>query len=409
MNIDALIQKNVHLPAPQSVEIGDEVNIDRIASDGVIIHAGCKLFGAKTLICPGAEIGHEAPVTLKNCFVGPNVRLKGGYFENAVFLEGAEAGSGAHVRAGTIFEEFSSIAHTVGLKQTILFPFVTLGSLINFCDCFMAGGTSRNNHSEVGSSYIHFNYTPNQDKATASLMGDVPNGVMLNQNPIFLGGQGGLVGPCRIAYGTVIAAGSVYRKDQPKPDRLVFEGGGRGGSVPYVTGIYRNVKRQAHNNIIYMANLVALMAWYTHVRGQFVGERFPQALYDGLKDTLRQAIDERIKRFIAFCEKLNESKARYLKQMGDHASAKLIQQKDELVGNGYQAGDLIGSCLDRMDAYGDRQFSACIQKKVGRVGSTYIDVIQSLNVDEALQGSAWLQQIVDQVTENLLDLFPAIQ
>jgi bifunctional UDP-N-acetylglucosamine pyrophosphorylase/glucosamine-1-phosphate N-acetyltransferase len=93
----------------------------------------------------------------------------------------------------------------------------------------MAGGTSRKNHSEVGSSYIHFNYTPNQDKATASLIGDVPKGVMLNQNPIFLGGQGGLVGPCRIAYGTVIAAGSVYRKDQLTPDRLVFDGRGRGG------------------------------------------------------------------------------------------------------------------------------------------------------------------------------------
>jgi UDP-N-acetylglucosamine/UDP-N-acetylgalactosamine diphosphorylase len=52
------------------------------------------------------------------------------------------------------------------LKQTILFPFVTLGSLINFCDIFMSGGSDRKNHSEVGSSYIHFNYTPNQDKAT---------------------------------------------------------------------------------------------------------------------------------------------------------------------------------------------------------------------------------------------------
>jgi hypothetical protein len=47
----------------------------------------------RTLICPGAELGHEAPVTLKDSFVGPNVKLKGGFFENAVFLEGAEAGS----------------------------------------------------------------------------------------------------------------------------------------------------------------------------------------------------------------------------------------------------------------------------------------------------------------------------
>jgi bifunctional UDP-N-acetylglucosamine pyrophosphorylase / glucosamine-1-phosphate N-acetyltransferase len=224
------IKKVDDLLKHQDITIGEEVVRNRL-SDGATIHPGCKLFGSQTLICQGAELGFEAPVTLKDCFVGPGVKLKGGFFENAVFLEGAEAGSGAHVRSGTILEEQASIAHTVGLKQTILFPFVTLGSLINFCDCFMAGGTSRKNHSEVGSSYIHFNFTPNQDKATASLIGDVPQGVMLNQKPIFLGGQGGLVGPCRIEYGTVIAAGSIYRKDQLKPDRLVFEGGGRGGSV----------------------------------------------------------------------------------------------------------------------------------------------------------------------------------
>jgi bifunctional UDP-N-acetylglucosamine pyrophosphorylase/glucosamine-1-phosphate N-acetyltransferase len=375
----------------------------------VIIHAGCKLFGAKTLICPGAEIGHEAPVTLKNCFVGPNVRLKGGYFENAVFLEGAEAGSGAHVRAGTIFEEFSSIAHTVGLKQTILFPFVTLGSLINFCDCFMAGGTSRKNHSEVGSSYIHFNYTPNQDKATASLMGDVPNGVMLNQNPIFLGGQGGLVGPCRIAYGTVIAAGSVYRKDQPKPDRLVFEGGGRGGVFPMSPTYYRNVKRQAHNNIIYMANLVALMAWYTHVRGQFVGERFPQALYDGLKDTLRQAIDERIKRFIAFCEKLQHSRKLYQQQMGDSASGKLVHQKEELFVNRNLVAERIGENLEQIETFANPQFLSLIEKKIDVGGPVYINVIKGLDDAEARHGTQWLQQIVDRMVEQMLDLFPSLR
>lgn len=78
----------------------------------------------------------------------------------------------------------------MGLKQTILFPFVTLGSLINFCDVFMAGGTSRRDHSEVGSSYIHFNYTPRGDKATPSLVGDVPRGVMLNKEPFFSGDRG---------------------------------------------------------------------------------------------------------------------------------------------------------------------------------------------------------------------------
>lgn len=407
--IDALIKKGVYLPAPESVEIGDTVDPDRISSNGVVIHAGCRLSGSKTLICDDAELGSEAPVTVKDCFIGPHVKLKGGYFENAVFLEGAEAGSGAHVRSGTIFEEQASIAHTVGLKQTILFPFVTLGSLINFCDCFMAGGTSRHNHSEVGSSYIHFNYTPNQDKATPSLIGEVPNGVMLNQHPIFLGGQGGLVGPSRIAYGTVIAAGSVYRKDQLKPDRLVFEGGGRGGSVPYSTGIYRTVKRQAVNNIIYMANLVALMAWYTHVRRQFVGERFPEALYRGLVDTLRIAVLERSKRFIDFCERMKRSKERYLQHMGDSAAASLVRQKDNLYNHRNRAGELIAAYGDGVDQFNNSAFTGLIDEKIRQAGPNYIDVIQGLSQEERKCGTDWLQQVVDAVMERMLDFFPTIR
>jgi UDP-N-acetylglucosamine/UDP-N-acetylgalactosamine diphosphorylase len=85
-------------------------------------------------------------------------------------------GLGGHVREACLLEEQANGAHCVGLKHTILFPFVTLGSLINFCDCLMAGGTSRKDHSEVGSSYIHFNFTPEGDKTTASLIGDVPRG-----------------------------------------------------------------------------------------------------------------------------------------------------------------------------------------------------------------------------------------
>ena len=125
------------------------------------------------------------------------------------------------MREGCLLEEEAGGAHCVGLKQTILFPFVTLGSLINFCDCLMAGGTSRQDHSEVGSSYIHFNYTPDGDKTTASLFGDVPRGVMLDQPPIFLGGQGGAVGPVRVGFGTVVTAGSVLRGDVLEDGKLV--------------------------------------------------------------------------------------------------------------------------------------------------------------------------------------------
>ena len=281
-NREILLNKGVIIPAPESVHIGEDVDLDRISGQGVVIYPGCRIDGKSTLIMDGVHVGKEAPVTVEDCQLGPGVQLKGGYFKSSVFLENASAGSGSHVREGTIFEEQASIAHTVGLKQTILFPFVTLGSLINFCDSLMAGGTSRKDHSEVGSPYIHFNFTPNQDKATPSMMGDVPHGVMLDQPPIFLGGQGGLVGPCRIAFGTTIAAGSIYRKDELRPGRLLIETVGRGGSVPFVTGFYRVVKRTFINNILYIGNLFALRQWYYHVRPLFISAIFSQPLLVGL-------------------------------------------------------------------------------------------------------------------------------
>src|SRR5436190_735996 len=103
--------------------------------------------------------------------------------------------------------------------------FVTLGSLINFCDLLMAGGTSREDHSEVGSGFIHFNFTPwgrRGDKATPSLVGDVVRGVFLRHPRIFIGGAGGMVGPRAVGYGSVTAAGQVVRRDVA-PGRLIAQ------------------------------------------------------------------------------------------------------------------------------------------------------------------------------------------
>ncbi len=128
--VTRLLKKGVKIPNPESVEIGREVDPERISGDQVIIHSGCKIFGKNTLILAGTRLGYEGPVTVNDCQIGPDVQLKGGFFEEAVFLGKNQMGLGAHVRAGTILEEQANVAHTVALKQTILFPFVTLGSLI---------------------------------------------------------------------------------------------------------------------------------------------------------------------------------------------------------------------------------------------------------------------------------------
>ena len=378
MNTEELSAAGVDIICPESVHIDASVKPDRIARRDVRIHPGCRLSGETTFVAAGVRIGTEGPATVVNSWIGPGVELKSGYFENAVFREGAMLGFGAHVRGGTIDEEYASTAHCVGLKQTILFPFVTLGSLINFCDGLMAGGTSRENHSEVGSSFIHFNYTPNQDKATASLIGDVPHGVMLNQRPIFLGGQGGLVGPARIAYGTVSAAGTIIRKDQIKPDHLVFGGASKGGSIAWKPGGVGGARRIIRNNLCYLGNLFALRAWYVQVRRRFVSAHFPEELLAGLVRTLDRGLDERIKRLRQYIQRLNKPEI-----IGPWENCEASLQDFDLE-RGHN--DLRDDFLEKVEA--------------ARVpGRSYVDTIKAFTPRTAASGTRWLASIVDEITD----------
>jgi UDP-N-acetylglucosamine/UDP-N-acetylgalactosamine diphosphorylase len=391
------------------VQIGDEVALDRIAGDGVVVYAGCRIFGEKTLIMPGVKLGHEGPVTVEDCQIGPNVELKGGFFRRSAFLEKANMCSGAHVRDGCILEEEANGAHTVGLKQTILFPFVTLGSLINFCDCVMAGGTSRKNHSEVGSSYIHFNYTANQDKATPSLIGDVPRGVMLNQPAIFLGGQGGLVGPVRIEYGTVIAAGVVYRKDVLEGGKLLLAHSPIDRDPNYYPGLYWYVKEPVFNNTNYIANLIALKRWYVEVRSQFFqGDVMSQLLYEGVIDKLNMAVKERIDRFKALAQKMPESVKQYRAIMKNEASQILLKQEQELFERWQEIEDVFHVNQDNSGDLAMRDpFLEELSRHITKSGSGYVAVIQGLDVSWSAKGTTWLQGIVDEINQQVLQRMPS--
>ena len=407
--VQRLFEKGVNIPKHASIFIDEDVDLSRISGEGVTIHDGCRIRGASTLICKGAILGEEGPVTIENCQVGPEVTLKGGYFRQSVFLKKASMGSCAQVREGTILEEGASGAHSVGFKQTILFPFVTVGSLINFCDCLMAGGSGKRHHSEVGSAYIHFNFTPNQDKATASLIGDVPHGVMLDQPPIFLGGQGGLVGPSRLAYGTVIAAGCIYRKDELRPGRLISDGGGLSANVPHTAGFYRSIKRIVKNNIIYIANLVALQHWYNHVRAQFLSEDFPEPLLKGLQEKAEMAFFERVERMRKLAEKMPESARIYRGLLGEKASESLMYQKAEF----HKKWPEVEAALLARAGEGELEiirdtFQAAIQKQISTTGKEYQNVINHLSIMDRALGSRWLQGIVDEVSQRVYDLLPSL-
>ncbi len=464
-NISVLLDKGVSMPLPESVFIAEDVDLARISGSGVTLYPGTRIMGKDTLIMAGAQLGFEAPVTLENVFVGPDTQLKGGFFQHCVFVGKNSFGSGAHVRGGTILEEEASAAHTVGLKQTILFPFVTLGSLINFCDCFMAGGTSRKDHSEVGSSYIHFNYTPNQDKATPSMMGNVHEGVMLNRRPIFLGGQGGLVGPCQLPFGTVTAAGTIWRKDVKEAGRLLVGGGKREISIPMRPGHYMGAKRIFTNNVRYIAALMALGEWYRHIRSLFFTTEMEKALLTGMLSTLQSGIDERLKRLDDFVMRLDRSLSVplssqpkrdevsgspiRLKKNGDEKEEKKSVNKhgwspitpdhennvsistvkntvERTIINGwpdFQAWlNRLNGCERLTDAIMDEMatspdsfssdllslpgmrdlFVIAVQKGMEKQGRNYVQVIQSLAASDADMGTQWLKGIQDAIEGNVI-------
>ena len=393
--VHALLERGVVVHRPEAVEIAPEVRPERLAP-GVVLHTGCKLAGAATSIGPGCVLGAETPMTVVNCQLGCGVALKGGYAEGATFLDGANVGSGAHIRPGTLLEEEANGAHTVGLKQTILLPFVTLGSLINACDLLMAGGSDRKNHSEVGSSYVHFNYTPHQDKATASLLGDVPRGVLLDQPAIFLGGQGGLVGPSRIGFGCVIPAGLVWRGDAPADGQLLVpeqKPAGRTGA--FQCGAYKSVARIVRNNLLYIGNLRALEQWYRHARRPFMNrDEWSLGCFEGALMRLRECLEERRKRLGELAGRMPRS-LELARQAGSSAASWIAEQERLQRQWPALADALQQPPADELGAEARGRAVAALQQ---HTDGSFVDAVRALPAAARHDSTAWLQQIVDQVS-----------
>jgi UDP-N-acetylglucosamine/UDP-N-acetylgalactosamine diphosphorylase len=394
--VQDLLKRGTIICNPASVYVDASVNSNLIAP-GVVIHPGCRITGNTTSIGPRSIIGEEGPVTIIDCQLAENVTLKGGSFSGTIMLAGSTFGPCAHVRKPTILEEQASCAHAVGLKQTILFPFVTLGSQINFCDCLMAGGTDRKNHSEIGSSYVHFNYTPRQDKATASLIGDVPRGVMLDQRPIFLGGQGGLVGPRRIEYGSVVAAGTICRRDITRQDKLIF---GSTTRLPcefdYKPLHNEDISQILLNNFTYLGNLHALYCWYKYVRRLFITtNQFDRACYKGTLLALNTMLAERVQRLSELVNNLINSLENAKKKYGKKLPAHPFAHYQQFI----KKWPKITLTLEYNSSsnIAMRQRNNFLTNLDEKIKSSYLETIKNLSLKEKKIGTLWLQSVVDSI------------
>jgi UDP-N-acetylglucosamine/UDP-N-acetylgalactosamine diphosphorylase len=303
--LDILASKGVAILDPRQVYLDEAIDLHRISADATL-YPGTRLIGSGTFVGPGAKIGIEGPAVLENTVIGANAEVASGYLKDSVMLRDARVGSNAHIRVGTLLEEEASTGHAVGLKHTVLMSFVTLGSLVNFCDGLISGGRSRKEHTEVGSGFIHFNYTPRGrtgDKATPSLIGDVPHGAFLRQPRIFLGGLSGIVGPQKVGFGSFTLAGQVIRREIP-PNRVV--GDAARGVDKEFHALNQFPSRILKLNLEYIGQLAALQAWYRHVRLA----RIPTCSeYEALRivtqagtDLLSVSIDERVQRLRQFLD-----------------------------------------------------------------------------------------------------------
>ena len=184
------------------------------------------------------------------------------------------------------------------------------------------------------------------------------------------------------------------RKDEIRTGRLLFGGAQKAGNLPYKPGRYQNEKRVVINNIIYIANLMALGQWYQHVRSLFVSEDFPESLLAGLKEKLNRAISERLVRLEVFGQKMYSSGA--------------AAKKQELYQRWFELKDLFEKLKsEKGDARHRDPFLETVHTGIRKTGLDYISVIQGLAPSEAAMGTQWLQALVDRVVDDILNLIPS--
>jgi hypothetical protein len=312
--------RGVEIIDPRQTYVDSEIDVDRVCP-GAILYPGVRLLGSRTFIGPKARVGSEGPATLVDTVLAESAEIASGYVEGAVLLRGARLGSNAHVRKGTLLEEYASTAHAVGLKQAILMAFVTAGSLINFCDILISGGRSRTDHSEIGSGFIHFNYTPygqSGDKATPTLVGDVERGVFLREDRIFLGGLSGVVGPQKIGFGALTVAGQVIREEVPEGH--VFSSIGRRVIEKFDRFRLQAPEKKLSINLQFIGQLFALKAWYSSVRLERLSslpDTAPERIVvQEALGTIEQCIAERIARVNAFLKSIGKEERNIEAKLG---------------------------------------------------------------------------------------------
>jgi hypothetical protein len=430
--LQPLLRRGVRIPAPERVAIGREVPLAAIAA-GAELRPFCRLEGAATRVDAGAVIGEAGPATLRDAWVGAGARigtlgpvtlleacagpgavLGSGVAERCVFLgkEGPEpdftAGYGFRCRTGTLYEEDASSAQHTDTKMTILLPWVTLGSSLNFCDVLVAGGTgpALGQFSEIGSGVIHFNFTPRGDKATGSLLGDVARGALLREARLFVGGNASLIGPLEADFGAVCAAGGRYERSLAAGLNLPAQAPPAAAAEGFDLEVYGSVRRVAASQVRLIGQLAALDAWYAHVRAHLGrGDADRAALYARGRAMVQLNLRERIGHLGLLARRMERSAG--LLERRAPGDPRIAQQR-ALLEHWPRLEAHLGT-WERHAQAPPPDFLGALDAAAAEHGAVYTRVIRALPERAAAAGRAWLAGIAARVAApELLAALPAL-
>ena len=412
-------ERGVQIPDLRSVLIAREVKPEHILP-GCIIHPFSRISGAKTQIHSAAQIGVDGPatienswigenaivgnlgpVTLKDTVVGPQTILGSGVAENAVFL-GKETmindfttGFGFRVRKGSLYEEDSSSAQHTDTKMTVLFPWNTLGSNINFGDALIAGGTGPElgDFSEVGSGSIHFNYSIRGDKATASLFGDVYQGVFLDQERLFIGGNNTLLGPIKADFGVMTAAGA--RINGILSPGLNFGHSTPKGKIDYDSRRFSGALGIVTKQIDFLAELTALYHWYKQIRiGCISKTPEKKFLYEAGLMMIELNFQERLFQLNRYVEVLEGSLSLFgnSKKVSKKETAKQRQLLEK-----WPKLQIQLATPKAFELLAPESLTNCIVQQIAEAKLEYTVIIKGLSPEGKQEGKEWLNTIANGV------------
>ncbi len=408
-----LRKQGVVIPDPDTVKIDISIPPEQI-SGGVVLHPFCRIEGAATCLQPeaalgihgpatvvnsvvgtGSLVGTLGPVTLDRTVLGPNTVLGCGVAEECVFL-GKETtvndfttGFGFRARKGSLYEEDASSAQHTDTKMTILFPWVTLGSSLNFCDVLIAGGSGPElgAFSEIGSGAVHFNFTPAGDKATASLCGDAVNGVFLDQERLFIGGNCSVLGPLTAEFGSFSAAG--VRVQGKLPPGLNTGNSLKGGTISRDFRIITHALEKTAHQLRYIGELVALVNWYREIRvGIIASNDESRHLYESGMNMVLLNLHERISKLEHFFQLLEKSTNLLSEKPGNEHE---FSRQKTMVGNW-------PVLKKKLEAVKELQLPAPpalvedIHAQIERANTPYTSLVQGLSVNSANAGKKWLSE-----------------